>query len=285
MHPLQELELFYLDVRRQVDARQLPPQEGLKMVNERGVTDAAGVVWRVDVQRSSSERAAFLCAVAGQAPLPGDPSRFAFAQPSTTPSPAAGNTPPAGFPGGYQLGAVGSGPSAGGIPGMSQMPAAGGVPPMSRQTAPTAASEESKKSKRQKKEKQPREGGRLASLTGGFELTPRVITGLVIAFVVLTVAFMFFKMKGGSTAASKTSPTTTAIAIVQPTQLPTTTLPAESVETTTTLPAADPTATAPSTAPTTAPASTVVAPVTTAATTVTGGRRPPAVVATTVPGP
>jgi len=89
VNPLVELESFYVATRRQAENGMMPVDEAVQLVNSRKITDAAGVVWVVDVNASTQTKAAFLAGFPGQEPRPADPSSFA-ANPNqnATPSPS-----------------------------------------------------------------------------------------------------------------------------------------------------------------------------------------------------
>ena len=228
MHPLQELEQFYVDIRRQVETGQLPADQGLGMVRTRTVTDAAGTTWSVDLdpQRSTAQRAAFLAAQLGSQPSPADASSFAFAAPvqSQAPIPAQGGfTLTAQAPQNYT----------------SSAPTTVFAP--ERLDAPPAQKGKLKPAKKQKAMKEPKlkepklkGSGRLSGLSDTFsnwKLSPRVIIVLVGVFLLIAAAFLFL---GGSDSPSPTpiTSTTTAASVTTPspasapTSVPTSDVPA-----------------------------------------------------------
>lgn len=259
MHPLQELEQFYVDIRRQVETGQLPADQGLGMVRTRTVTDAAGTTWSVDLdpQRSTSQRAAFLAAQPGSQPAPADASSFAFAAPvqSQAPIPAQG---------GFTLTAQ--------SPQNYTNSASAPVFAPERLDAPPAQKGKMKPAKKQKPMKEPKlkGSGRLSGLSDTFsnwKLSPRVIIVLVGVFLLIAAAFLFL---GGSDSPSPTptASTTTAALVTTPspasapTSVPTSDVPA---------PVTDPSLTAPVSVPDTA----VQPPVSEVATTTPAQTTPP----------
>ena len=225
MHPLQELELFYLDIRRQVEANQLQPDTGMNMVTERRVVDAAGVMWGVNVQQSSATRAAFLCAYPGQPPQVGDPSRFALAQ---QPAPPQGFTPqPVAQPPvaqqpfaastyqnpsvpSYQAQPQQSFPHQQGFGNQQSFPNQQAPVFQPMQGNPQFAPQEPAMPSSQKRSRKtvaatagaPKNESvisKAAAAATNFQLTPRVVTGLVVAFVCLSAIFMFFRLNDPAT--------------------------------------------------------------------------------------
>ena len=271
MHPLQELELFYLDIRRQVEAGQIHPAAGMQQVTDRRIIDASGVVWGVDVSRSQQTRAAFLAAPPNQPPQPADPSQFTIAaqpiQPpaqtqfpqATQPSyPTFGAQGPSFGPQGGSFGTQGPsfGPQGGSFwtqgtsatqqpfgqqqfgqqpfgqqpfgPGPQQFPPGHpgfaqnqniqfGQTATAQQQPSTVEGQGKGRIKRPKKPAvHPEQGqrnvsaARLADAAANFQLTPKTVTALVVAFIVLAVGFMFFN-RGDKTA--PTTPSSTAVQV------------------------------------------------------------------------
>lgn len=225
MNPLVELESFYIATRRQAESGMMPVDEAVSLVNARTITDAAGVIWRVDVNASTPTKAAFLSGFPGQEPRPSDPSSFAASTNQQAPQ-----VPPSGS---YQMAQPYSG-----VPPQAPQPLA----PIQRGPQPTQP---------QKKEsKEPRAGrlsGIVSAVSEKFAVTPKMVTALVGLFVVLAAAYAFIKMRSGSDepAGQTTVPTssvasTTSTVLVPstppPTSPPETTAPPETVPQETTIP-------------------------------------------------
>ena len=205
MNPLVELESFYVATRRQAENGMMPVDEAVQLVNSRKITDAAGVVWVVDVNASTQTKAAFLAGFPGQEPRPADPSSFA-ANPNqnATPSPS----------GSYQMAQPFTG-----VPSQPAAPLA----PLQKQAQPAPAKE--------KRSSSGKLSGVLSSVADRFAVTPKMVTALVGLFVVLAAAYAFLKMSSGSdepaksTNVSTTVITTTSTVLVPST--PATTTPVE----------------------------------------------------------
>ena len=177
MTPLDELEKFYVELRGQAERQEIPVQQAMSTLQQKTVTDAAGVTWVVDPRRSTPTQAAFLSCSPGAQFLPAERSSFAQNFQAAQP--------------GYQMA-----PMPGSMPPMPGAPA-----PMPGAPQPTAGPKPGKKVK-QIKERGPRTSikDRLPSFGDGFSLSPRNITLLVVAFLLLAAVFAFFKMRGSEVA-------------------------------------------------------------------------------------
>ncbi len=185
MTPLDELEKFYVELRGQAERQEIPVQQAMSTLQQKTVTDAAGVTWVVDPRRSTPTQAAFLSCSPGAQFLPAERSSFAqnfqAAQPGYQMAPMPGAMPP--------------------MPGtMAPMPGAP-APMPGYAPQPPAGSKPGKKVK-QPKEREPRGSikDRLPSFGDGFSLSPRNITLLVVAFLLLAAGFAFLKMRGSEDA-------------------------------------------------------------------------------------
>lgn len=185
MTPLDELEKFYVELRGQAERQEIPVQQAMSTLQQKTVTDAAGVTWVVDPRRSTPTQAAFLSCSPGAQFLPAERSSFAqnfqAAQPGYQMAPMPGSMPP--------------------MPG-APAPMPGAPAPMPGYAPqPTAGPKPGKKVK-QIKERAPRASikDRLPSFGDGFSLSPRNITLLVVAFLLLAAVFAFFKMRGSEVA-------------------------------------------------------------------------------------
>ncbi len=227
VHPLEELERHYIEVRRQVESGQLPASEGLRRVHERTVVDAAGVTWRVDTdpRRSTGIHAEFETVDRNNVATSANSSSFAFQPPSTQFSVSdipqnfpqdipqgipqgipQSTPPPVMHPGGFQLAQPGSfGPS-------PTIPAES--PARRRREAADAAPAESKDKKAKKMKKKDKlpagfaSGSPLSRITGGLKnisFTPVTLGAIAVVFVLAVVAFLYFSSSSDTPA----SPTTT----------------------------------------------------------------------------
>lgn len=190
MTPLDELENFYVDLRGKAERQEIPVQQAMSMLQQKTVMDAAGVTWVVDPRRSTPSQAAFLACSPGAQFLPAERSSFAQNFQAAQP--------------GYQMAPMpGSMPQMPGAPGMMpQMPGAPApMPGYAPQPAPNSKPGKQKKQK-QTKERAPRMPikDRLPSFGDGFNLSPRNITILVVAFLLLAAGFAFLKMRGSEEA-------------------------------------------------------------------------------------
>ena len=184
MTSLDELEKFYVELRGQAERQEIPVQQAMSTLQQKTVTDAAGVTWVVDPRRSTPTQAAFLSCSPGAQFLPAE--RASFAQNFQSAQ------------SGYQMA-----PMPGSMP-----PMPGAIAPMPGYAPqPTAGAKTGKKVK-QPKERAPRTSlkDRLPSFGDGFSLSPRNITLLVVAFLLLAAGFAFLKMRG-----SEESPPTSVI--------------------------------------------------------------------------
>lgn len=180
MTPLDELENFYVDLRGKAERQEIPVQQAMSMLQQKTVVDAAGVTWVVDPRRSTPTQAAFLACSPGMQFLPAERSSFAqnfqAAQPGYQMAPMPGVMPPA--------------------PG-----APAPMPGYGPQPAPDSKPGKQKKQKHTK-ERAPRMSikDRIPSFGDGFSLSPRNITILVVAFLLLAAGFAFLKMRGSDEA-------------------------------------------------------------------------------------
>ena len=98
MTPLDELEKFYVELRGQAERQEIPVQQAMSTLQQKTVTDAAGVTWVVDPRRSTPTQAAFLSCSPGAQFLPAERSSFAqnfqAAQPGYQMAPMPGSMPP-----------------------------------------------------------------------------------------------------------------------------------------------------------------------------------------------
>ena len=223
MHPLEELERHYIEVRRQVESGQLPASEGLRRVHERTVVDAAGVTWRVDTdpRRSTGVHAEFETVDRNNVATSANSSSFAFQPPSSQfsvsdipqnftqdiPQGVPQSTPPPVMhPGGFQLAQPGSyGPS-------PTIPAES--PARRRREAADAAPAESKGKngkKMKKKDKLPAgfaSGSPLSRITGALKnisFTPVTLGAIAVVFVLAVVGYLYFSSSSDSPATPSTT--------------------------------------------------------------------------------
>ncbi len=232
MHPLEELERHYIEVRRQVESGQLPASEGLRRVHERTVVDAAGVTWRVDTdpRRSTGTHAEFETVDRNNVATSANSSNFAFQAPSAQ---FSVSDIPQSFPQGVPQGAPQSAPPPMPQPGGFQLAQPGSFGPSP--TIPTespsrrrrgaaetepAEGKEKKVKKVKKKEKLPdgfASGSPLSRIMGGVKnisFTPVTLGAIAVVFILAVVGFLFFSSSSDtpSTPATTLQPSTTDVA-------------------------------------------------------------------------